>query len=377
VNGAETGLALCAVSPDRVWTCNGKVIGVAEGKEPRARPTLLGHQLVAEYNPKMPTCEVTAQLQQVCGQLHHNGLKYGVLYTDECFWFLRYESDAAQGVLYVSEGIVVEQKQPTVFLMLLTVGHLAQQHASTGSTPSFTRRQSLPLKLDFWGSAHRMTLNTTPPESMQHQLRMGTLLGKGSTGSVRIGRVEDVDVAVKLMEEADDPDRACQKLQHELNLYQGPLHLLQGVSVPRLMASGTMAGPTGNRQPLFALELLPISLSDVEARLGASDFECVLEALNRIHQQGVLHGDIEPRHVVYSSLHTLTQPKWIDFGNARHAKSREEVADEIDQCRDMFQELRRVRTRPNPLNRSRSALTRGFCPAMLRSPCRSCVLSVV
>jgi len=136
---------------------------------------------------------------------------------------------------------------------------------------------------------------------------MGTLLGKGSTGSVRIGRVEDVDVAVKLLEEADDPDRACQKLQHELNLYQGPLHLLQGVSVPRLMASGTMAGPTGNRQPLFALELLPISLSDVEARLGASDFECVLEALNRIHQQGVLHGDIEPRHVVYSSQVTWTR----------------------------------------------------------------------
>ena len=149
----------------------------------------------------MPICEATAHLQQVCGQLHYNGLKYGVLYTDECFWFLRYEPDSAQGVLYVSEGIAVEQKQPAVFLMLLTVGHLAQQHAST-SAPSSTRRQSLPLTLDFWGNFHQMIMNKIPPESMQHQLRMGALLGKGSTGSVRIGRIEDVDFAVKLLEEA-------------------------------------------------------------------------------------------------------------------------------------------------------------------------------
>ena len=359
-----------------MWTCNGKVIGVAEGKQPRSRPTLLGHELVKQYKPKMPTDKSTTQLQQVCGQLHHNNLKYGVLYTDQCFWFLRYEADSAQEILYVSEGVLVTQKRPTVFSMLLYVGGLAQQHAAT-STPSITCRQSLPLVLAFWGSCHEMFMNKTSPESAQHQLRMGALLGQGSTGSVRAGRMEGVDVAVKLVEEADDPDSACQRLQQELNLYQRPLYSLQGLSVPRLMASGTIAGPTGDRQPFFALELLPVSLAEVEGRLGASEFEYVLEALKRIHQQGVLHGDIEPRHVVYSSLHTLTQPKWIDFGNARHAKSREEVADEIDQCRDMFQELRRARTRPNRLNRSRSAITRGFCPAMLRSPCRSCVLSVV
>jgi len=370
VNGAEIGLALCAVSPDRVWTCNGRVIGVAEGKQPRSRPTLLGHQLVTQYNLKMPTCEVTAQLQQVCGQLHYNGLKYGVLYTDECFWFLRYESDSAQGILYVSEGIVVSNRRfsaccclwdawPSSMLLLLT--------------PSFTRWQSLPLTLTFWGSSHQMIMNKTPPESMQRQLRMGALLGQGSTGSVRIGRIEDADVTVKLLEEADDPDSACQRLQHELNLYQRLLHPLQGNSVPRLMASGTIAGPTGNRQPFLALELLPVSLADVEARLGASEFECVLEALKCIHQQGVLHGDIEPRHVVYSSLHTLAQPKWIDFSGARQAESSKELTYEFNQCHDMLQELRRARNRPNRLQRS--AITRGFCPATPRLPCRSCVLS--
>ncbi len=356
-----------------MWTCNGKIIGVAEGKQPRSRPTLLGDELVQQYKPEKPTGKVTAQLQQVCGQLHHNGLKYGVLYTDECFWFLRYESDSAQGILYVSEGVVVSQKQPTVFSMLLFVGGLAQQHAAT-LTPSFTRRQSLPLMLTFWGSFHQMIMNKTLPESMQHQLRMGALPGQGSTGSVRVGRIEGVDVAVKLLEEADDPDSACQRLQHELNLYQRPLHSLQGISVPRLMASGTIAGPTGNRQPFLALELLPVSRADVEAHLGASEFECVLEALKRIHQQVVLHGDIEPRHVVYSSLHTLAQPQWVDFSSARQAESSKELTDEFNQCHGMLQWLRRARDRPNQLQRS--AITRGFCPATPRLPCRSCVLSI-
>ena len=63
------------------------------------------------------------------------------------------------------------------------------------------------------------------------------------------------------------------------------------------MASGTIAGPTGARLPFFALELVPVSLADVKAHLGACECERVLEALNDIHQQGVLHGDIDPGHM--------------------------------------------------------------------------------
>lgn len=293
VTRAERGLPSCTVNPDRVWVCNGNVIGVAEGKEPRSQPVLLGHQLVESYKPNKPLARVTAQLQQVCGQLHHNGLKYGVLYTDECFWFLRYQADSAQGTLYVSKGIMVTGTQPTVLLMLLFVGNLAQQHAAK-SAPSITCLQSLPLTLAFLGRFHSMINDESSPESLPHQLRMGPLLGRGSTGSVRLGRTGNVDLAVKLFEEGADASSACQRLQHELGLYQGRLHPLQGVSVPKLVASGTVEGPTSTRLPFFALELLPVSLADVEAHIGASECERVLEALNSIHQQGLLHGDIEP-----------------------------------------------------------------------------------
>ncbi|KAL3137453.1 hypothetical protein ABBQ38_004744 [Trebouxia sp. C0009 RCD-2024] len=181
-NEFPDGLDLAA-TPDRVWTCNGKVIGVAEGKQPRSRPALLGHQLVESYNPKKPLARVTAQLQQVCGQLHYSGLKHGVLYTDQCFWFLRYDANSAQGTLYVSEGIMVSGTQPTVLLTLLFVGDLAQQHAAI-SVPSNTRQQSLPLVLDFLGNLHSLIIKESSPESLPHQLCMGPLLGRGSTGDV-------------------------------------------------------------------------------------------------------------------------------------------------------------------------------------------------
>ena len=356
----------CAVVPDRVWMCNGKVIGVAEGKQPLSRPTLLGHGLLKQYKPDKPMGKATAQLQQVCGQLHHNCLKYAVLYTDECFWFLQY--DSANGLRYVSEGIKVSQKQPTVFTMLLFVGHLAQQHADT--TPPLTCRQSLSLMLAFWGNFGNMAVDESAPDSVPLQLRMGPLLGQGSTDSVRFGRIGDEDVAVKLVEEADDQDSAVQRLQHELDLYQDLLLPLQGNSVPRLMASGTVAG---TRLPFLALDLLPVSLADVQAHLGVCECQHVLEALNSIHQQGVLHGDIEPRHVVYSSHNTLAQPKWIDFSNARLAQSSKELADEVNKCQGMLQRLHRACSRPNQLRRPATSL--GISQAVLQSPCRSHVMT--
>ncbi|DBA82140.1 TPA: hypothetical protein ACH3X1_007129 [Trebouxia sp. C0004] len=46
------------------------------------------------------------------------------------------------------EGVEVSQKQPTVFSVFWFVGRLAHQYAAA-LTPSFTRRQSLPLMLAF------------------------------------------------------------------------------------------------------------------------------------------------------------------------------------------------------------------------------------
>ena len=100
---------------------------------------------------------------------------------------------------------------------------------------------------------------------------------------MREGRIQNVDLAVKLFKEVDDPNDACQKLQQELDLYQHimhPLVLPVGITVPRLMAwhLEQLQDPMLScykRLPMFALELLPVSLCDVEDHRGAFDaFEC-------------------------------------------------------------------------------------------------------
>ena len=97
-------------------------------------------------------------------QLHFNGLKYGLLHTDACFWFVRFDLVAAgtpgHGELYISKGCLVSQLQPTVFLMLPCIGRLAQQHPSCLAHlqlgPITLRgRSSLLLTLHFFGSMHR------------------------------------------------------------------------------------------------------------------------------------------------------------------------------------------------------------------------------
>ena len=105
-------------------------------------------------------------------------------------------------------------------------------------------------------------------------------------------------------------------------------------------------GSTGSVRVGACSRLLPVSLADVKAHLGTSECECVLEALNSIQPQGVLHGDMKPRHVVYSSRNSLAEPKWVDFSNAREAQSSKKLADEVNQCHGMLKGLRLANHRP-------------------------------
>ncbi|KAK9915586.1 hypothetical protein WJX75_001216 [Coccomyxa subellipsoidea] len=105
------------INPDRAWTWSSLVIGAAEAKLVYARPSLPGYGLLEEFNADK-SGSVSTQLRQICGHLHNNGLTYGLLYSDECFWFLRY----LNGILYISKGAFVTQERPTVIALLLWAG---------------------------------------------------------------------------------------------------------------------------------------------------------------------------------------------------------------------------------------------------------------
>ena len=327
-----------ADNPDRVWTLGEgerqKVIAAAECKQVYARPSLPGYGLLDE-NRASPSGRVSTQLRQVCGHLHYNGLEYGLLYTDECFWFLRY----IDGILYVSKGAYVTQQGPTVIAMLLYVGKLAHK-AAVVNTPA---RKQLGIMLAFYGTLLRPSSADSEESPGHYELRMGSIVASGSTGTVRTGLLGEVEMAVKLPEVSVDRDGATRRLVSELSIYQDALLPLQGSCIPRVVASGTVPTASGARRPFFALDFLPYSLMHMISALDDELEQSVLCSLQQIHEQGVLHGDLTPDHVRFSSRELQAsppQPKWVDFSNARRGASSAELAAEKEHCCRMLRHLR-------------------------------------
>ncbi|BDA49425.1 hypothetical protein COCOBI_14-0420 [Coccomyxa sp. Obi] len=280
--------------------------------------------------------QAAPQLRQICGYLHHDGLAYGLLYTDECFWFLRY----IDGILYISKGAFVTQQRPTVIALLLYVGELARQAAAS----SMVLQRQPGIVLAFHGTLLRpRSADSEQSMPAHHELQMGSILASGSTGTVRTGLVGDLEVAVKLPEVAVDRFAACRRLEAELGIYQDTLLRLQGSCIPRVVASGTVPAASGARLPFFAVDLLPYSLVHMLGALNDALEQSVLHSLQRIHERGVLHGDLSPDHVRFSSRELVAsspQPRWVDFSQARRGASCVELAAERDECRRMLRRLR-------------------------------------
>ncbi len=195
--------------PDRVCTYVGRFIVACKGKGRSARPTLAGYGLLEESKAD-PSGTVATQLHQLCGHLHHDELAFGLLYTDECFWFARYSQappcKPGNGTLYVSMGIVVTQTQRTLFAMLLYVGDLARRHALKAPV---VPRGPLRISMPFFGTVLHSSAMAGQQQQQQaapaHELRMGSVLAISGTGTtVRIGRLGNLDIVMKL------PDVPCE-----------------------------------------------------------------------------------------------------------------------------------------------------------------------
>ena len=92
--------------------------------------------------------------------------------------------------------------------------------------------------------------------------------------------------------------------------------------------------------PVFALELLLVSLDDMRASGDTAMCDCVLKAL-RVHQTGMFHGDMDPQHAAFSSQSSSIQPRWVDVSHARHSESSKKLKGEFVECHEMLQSLQK------------------------------------
>ena len=137
-------------------------------------------------------------------------------------------------------------------------------------------------------------------------------LGKGGMGQVYLGLTADGDhAAVKTML----GDHVAQsEMRERFHREASALGMVSGPGTAAFMGS---SGPDADR-PWLAMEYIPgLDLSEYVKRDGALDevtgtglFLLLTDALEAVHQAGLLHRDLKPANVMLGP----TGPKVVDFG---------------------------------------------------------------
>jgi tRNA A-37 threonylcarbamoyl transferase component Bud32 len=149
-----------------------------------------------------------------------------------------------------------------------------------------------------------------------------TVWNSSQSHVARMTMAEDVNttMVVKTLSEKDhDRHKEDGKLrfQHEIDLYQGPLRMLQGTAVPFMLYGGRfypgrfIIALSDEGDSLMHIE----GVSDAEKKAMHESFR---QALASVHNAGVLHGDIHPRNLVWNRV--TGQGRIVDFGLAEYVK---------------------------------------------------------
>jgi len=159
--------------------------------------------------------------------------------------------------------------------------------------------------------------------SLEHLEGDAELIGEGRMGSVYRQQIQGRDVAVKLLvysskRRVDDeyayPTHLRREMHHEMQVYKH-LDMLQGKTIPVLLWYGELVDGMADA---LATEYSGAPLPDSPSH---AHFHSAIYALDSIHQQGVLHGDLALRNFVCRG----DQVYIIDFGFSRFRTDMTEV----------------------------------------------------
>ena len=214
-----------------------------------------------------------------------DGVSIGMLYTDEAFWFFRYDMKA--DFLEVSPCVLASQLLPiTAAGALLYAGKLA-----ISSSPVV---HASPEPAD-GPPGHQVCLHqTSDSEHSNGQdgigivATLGFILGNGSTGTVWECGLGDREgrFAIKVNKESED---SISKARHEASIYQS-LSSLQGKVIPSLVSWGVLTNQPGDSFAYLLTSLHGVPLSDLTEPLSQEQETAVLDSLAAIHSLGIIHG---------------------------------------------------------------------------------------
>lgn len=177
-----------------------------------------------------------------------------------------------------------------------------------------------------------------------NEVLTGTVLGNGTVGRVWEGVFHEQHVAIKQAHISWDEhwEDVCEALVNELQV----LEHMEGASVvPKVLAVGTLVHPASwspvivmTRAPGKQLDQLLLSLGDElciedKRRLHSK----IMDGLAELHDRGVIHGDLEARHIIVDIPHAeAPRITFIDFSIGSIGAT---PADLQNQCRQVLETL--------------------------------------
>jgi predicted Ser/Thr protein kinase len=303
-------------NPDIVLVAGG---GLVLPIEVKAAWNIPGDNIVEILNAEDPPVSVSNSIMQIFGYMAHNRCRYGVLSTYENTWFfMRPVNDT--GALFISDVVKYEDTSPTLLRCFAYLRSLARQGSDCSFPPTF------PPQLPGDEQLNRGDLRLEKFDWDSFELT--GVLGKGRSGKTFDGTLRGERVAIKLA------DLWQKKKLHEEMITEARVYVqlgkLQGHGIPKLMGVGYTAGGLFALMTEFAgSQLEPWNIND-EMR------EMIVGVLARIHDAGLLHGDIRRQNILVDHKHDGPRITFIDFGFSKPFSNQEESEREMAVLRAMI-----------------------------------------
>ncbi|KAF9579955.1 hypothetical protein BGW38_003580, partial [Lunasporangiospora selenospora] len=304
------------------------------------RPALLrSRDLLADFLAQQQTGVAQGPMHavtQLYGYMLLNGYRFGVLSTFEQTWFFIREGEGGNN-LVASPAIAFDRTEPSLLQCYLWFIRLAN---ADERIPNPLSDSEVELILGDEGQPEddkqEQDDSDYKPKTSRLKKAISTLISPRKTRSssrttarVLVPGFSDMqlishdegaqtyratwkgyDVVVKKCD-IWNQHLVMEELKHEARVYQ-QLRSIQGRYIPRLR----MAGVADGMEMVLVTDHVGTDVS--QERLDARDQEKIRAALCAIHDQGVVHGDIQPHNILVKRNNGLDDRFYfVDFGLSR------------------------------------------------------------
>ena len=321
--------------PDLIWTevfpnIQKEIVKLAiEIKTPWALTEFTAEDL---QNPKQ---DLKTVLSQIYGYMSLNHLKYGVLTTYNCTYFLRRipppsDAEVQLSTLQISPAIhshSADGLSNRLLFSWLYLLHLLHSQEYLYNSPRGTQINSVVSSVKNLMQHKYEMLDMSP----NHFKFSKPFVYNDAVSVVKGEFYKDSTSSIKCLFKIVDSSKLKEnalELRNEVQVYSA-LESLQGTVIPVFYGYYSILGGIH----LIAIEDCGPSIPMTEISLESRNL--FLTALEAFHSSRYLHGDIRLENFVYASNSTV---KIIDFGRSKHADDKAEQlkAAEVDVLMDFL-----------------------------------------